>query len=137
MKFLTGGVWLPAFRHIDGLRLRVFYLPMARWAHANQVLLSVFVCVGQGQVWSLPERVNVVNRIAFDDCRLRTPQEREVIWVLVAPASMPLVPLYLAPLFAPDGAGVKLRTVACPGYDVQHPAGGPGIRIKRRRCGGK
>ena len=112
-------------------------LPMARWADPNQVLLSVFVRVGQGQVWPLPERVNVVYRVTLDDCRLRTPQEREVIGVFVAPAPMPLVPLYLAPLFAPDSAGVKLRAAAGSGYDVQHPAGGPGIQVKRRRCGGK
>ena len=136
MKFLTGG-GLPAFGHVNGRCMRVLDMPVARWAHANQVLLSVFVRVGQSQVWTLPERVNVVHRIAFDDGRLRTAQEREVFWVLVAPASVPLVPFYLAPLFAPDGAGVKLCAAACPGYDVQHPAGGPGIRVKRRRCGGK
>lgn len=106
-------------------------------ADANQILLSVFVLVGQCQVWALPEWVNVVHRISLDDCGIRTTQEREVVWVLVAPASMPLVPFYLAPLLAPDGAGVKLGAVAGPGDDVQHPAGRPGIRIKRRRCGGK
>lgn len=110
---------------------------MAGWAHANQVLFSVFVRVGQCQVWAPPERVNVMHRIALDDRRLRTPQEREVVWVLVAPASMPLIPLYLAPLFAPNGAGIKLRAVACAGDNVQHPAGGPDIRVKRRRRGGK
>ena len=136
MKFLTGG-GLPAFRHVDGLGLRVFYLPMARWTNANQVLLSVFVRVGQGQVWALPKRVNVVHRVSLDDCRLRTPQECEVIWVFMAPASVPLIPLHLATLFAPDGAGVKLSAAAGTGNDIQHPASGPGIRIKRRRCGGK
>ena len=135
MKFLTGG--LPAFRHVDNLCLWVLNLPMAGWAHANQVLFSVFVRVGQCQVWALPERVNVVHRIALDDRRLRAPQKREITGVLVAPASMPLIPLYLAPLFAPDGAGVKLRAAACAGDNVQHPAGWPGIRVKRRRCGGK
>lgn len=135
MKFSTGG--LPALWNVDGLCLRVFNLPVARWTNANQVLLSVFVRVGQGQVWALPKRVNVVHRVSLDDCRLRTPQEWEVIWVFVAPASVPLIPLHLATLFAPDGAGIKLRAAACAGNNVQHPASGPGIRIKRRRCGGK
>ena len=76
-------------------------------------------------------------RIALDDHRLRSPQEREVVGVLVAPASVPLIPLHLATLFAPDGAGVKLRTASGPGDDIQDPASGPGIRVKRRRCGGK
>ena len=138
LKFFTGGgLWLPAFWHVDGLRLRVFDLPMARRAHANQVLLTTVVRVGQCQVWSLPERVDVVHRVAFDDCGLRTTQEREVAWVLVAPASMPLRSLYLVPLFAPDGAGIKLCAAACSGDHIQHPASRPGIWVKRRRCGGK
>ena len=115
----------------------MFDLPMAGRADANQILVSVFVHVGQCQVWPLPEWVNVVHRISRDDSRIRTTKEREVVGVLVAPASMPLIPLYLAPLLAPDGAGVELGAAASPGDDVQHPAGGPGIRIKRRRCGGK
>lgn len=135
MEFLTGG--LPALWNVDGLRLWVFNLPVARWAHANQVLLSVFVRVRQGKVRALPERVDVVHRITLDNCRISAAQEREVVWVFVAPASVPLIPLHLAPLFAPDGAGVKLSAAAGTGNDIQHPASGPGIRIKRRRCGGK
>ena len=115
----------------------MFDLPMAGRADAYQVLLSVFVLVGQCQVWALPEWVDVVHRIARDDSRLRTTQELEVVWVLVAPAPVPLVPLYLAPLPAPDGAGVKLGAASGSGDDVQNPAGWPGIRVKRRRCGGK
>ena len=136
MKILTGE-GLPAFRDVDVRGLRVFDMPMAGRTNANQILFSVFVLVGQCQVWALPERVNVVHRIARDDSRLRTTQEREVVWVLMAPASMPLVPLYLASLPAPDCAGVELGAVSGPGDDVQHPAGWPGIWIKRRRCGGK
>ena len=79
----------------------------------------------------------MVHRVAFDYLRALTAQELEVIWVFVAPASVPLIPLHLATLFAPDGAGVKLRAAAGTGNDIQHPASGPGIRIKRRRCGGK
>ena len=135
MKILTGG--LPAFWDVDVRRLRVFDLPMAGRADANQVLFSVFVLVGQCQVWALPEWVDVVHRIARDDSRLRTTKEREVVGVLMTPAPVPLVPLYLASLLAPYCAGVELGAVSGPGDDVQHPAGGPGIRIKRRRCGGK
>ena len=136
MEFLTGG-GLPAFRDIDVQGLRVFDLPMAGRADANQILFSVFVLIGQCQVWPLPEWVNVVHRISRDDSRLRTTQEGKVVGVLMAPASMPLVPFHLAPLPAPDGAGVKLGAVSGSGDDVQHPAGWPGIRVKRRRCGGK
>ena len=136
MEFLTGG-GLPAFRDVDVRCLRMFDLPVTGRADANQILLSVFVLVGQCQVWPLPEWVNVVHRISRDDCWIRTPQEREVIWVLMTPAPVPLIPLYLAPLPAPDGAVVELGAVSGSGDDVQHPAGRPGIRIKRRRCGGK
>lgn len=117
--------------------MRVFDLPMAGRADANQILLSVFVLVGQCQVWPLSEWVNVVHRISRDDCWIRTTQEREVVWMLVAPAPMPLIPLYLAPLLTPDGAGVELGAVSGSGDDVQHPACRPGIRVKRRRCDGK
>ena len=98
-KILTGGS--PALRDVDGRRLRVFYMPVAGRAHANQILPSGLILFRKRQVRPLPQRIDVMHRVAFDYLRALTAQELEIIRVQVAPASVPLITLDFLPLLPP------------------------------------